>query len=374
MDEKNREHVIIDNGSGTTKAGFSGELVPQIVFPTVIGKPKHTGITFETIQKDVCFGSDAQNKEDLLNLTYPIERTLVMNWDHMEKIWHHIFHNELYIQPDEHRVLLTEAPLTPKARREKVPEIMFEKFHVLGMYLGLQPMLSLFGNGMITGLVFEAGDGMAQSTPVYEGTAYEVAVSRLNLAGCDLTDSLLKMLREKGYSLTTNLERETIRDIKEKFTYVAEDYQSELKKAETSTDIERNYELPDGQIITIGSERFQCPEALFSATSNGYNKGIHTILYESIMKCDIDFRSTFYKSIVLAGGSTMFPNTDVRLTKEIAKLVSGTMTIKVIASPQRKYSSWIGGSILCNLESFQDMWVTQHEYDDSGPSIVHRRC
>ncbi|ETO06816.1 actin [Reticulomyxa filosa] len=376
--EEYEEHqsVVIDNGSGTIKAGFSGDNAPQVVFPTVIGRPKHEAITSGKGQKDAYVGDYVHNKEELFQLEHPIECGLVTNWDDMEKIWHHTFYNELCIAPEEHCILLAEAPLNPKAHREKLTQIMFETFNAAAIYLRVQTVLSFYSTGRMTGIAFESGDGVSHSVPISEGYALPHAILRSDFAGKALTDYLQKMLTERGYSLTTSAEREAVCNIKEKFAYIAKDYQSELKKVETtSSDIEQKYELPDGQIITIGSERFRCPEALFSPNLIGKKSdGIHTLVYESIMKCGFDLRRDFYRSIVLTGGSTLFPNFDARLTKELTSLVPVTTQIKVITHPQCKYSAWIGGSILSSTSNFQDYWVPKILYDNEGPGIIHRKC
>ena len=367
--------LVIDNGSGMCKAGFAGDDAQKAVFPNIVGRPRMPGIIVGTEQKEVYIGDEAQAKRGILNLKYPIEHGIVTNWDDMERVWHHTFFNELRTAADEHPVLLTEAPLNPKQNREKMTQIMFDTFNVPAFYVAIQAVLSLYSSGRTTGMVFDSGDGVTHVVPIYEGYALPHAIQRIDIAGRDITNHLVRLLTERGHSLNNSAEREIVRDIKEKLCYIALDFNEEMAKSKSSPELEKQYELPDGSHLTIGNERFRAPEALFQPSLLGLDiDGADETTFKSIMKCDLDIRRDLYGNVVLSGGTTMYAGIAERLTKELTNRAPPSMKVKVVAPPERKFSVWIGGSILSSLSSFQQMWVSKAEYEEAGPSIVHRKC
>jgi len=356
------------------KAGFSGDDEPHSVFPSIVGRPR---TVVEKEEKDSYIGDEALSRIETLSLVYPVKHGIVTNWDAMEKIWHHTFYNELRAAPEERPVLLTEPPLNPKPNREKTTQIMFETFNVPAMSVQNTCSLSMYATGRTTGIILDIGGGACQISPIFEGYPVPGLSSRFSLGGCDLDENLRTILSQSGrYSFTSSAERETVRDMKEKLCYVALDFDAEMEKTATSSEVEKSYELPNGQVITVGNERFLCPECLFKPDLCGYDlfDGVHEMIYKTIMKCDGDIQKNLFANIIVCGGSTLFDGFADRMQKEMITLAPQTMKIIIVAPSERKYSAWIGGSIVASLSTFRQMWISKEEYDESGPAIVHRTC
>lgn len=369
--------AVIDNGSGLCKAGLAGEDAPKSCFPTVVGKPKMQGLLVGTDQRDAYVGDEAIHKRGVLNLYYPIKHGIIDNWDDIEKVWHHCYFSELLVPPEEHPCLMTESPLNPKINRERMTQTMFEIFNVPSYYITPQAVLALYASGRTTGIVLDSGDGVTHTVPVYEGYALPHAIMQLDIAGRDLSDYMVQLLKQAGGPLLAAAEREIAKDIKERVCYVSHNPANEEKSYKDGFTKDAEYTLPDGKKVPIGDQQFRVPEALFkpSKISKDYEglPGIHDLIFQSIMKCDQDIKKDLYGNIVLAGGNTMFPGISERINIELSEVQSGNK-IKVAAPNERKYTGWIGGSILASLSTFQVMWITKSEYEDAGPSIVHRKC
>lgn len=372
MTEKiTKPHIIIDNGTGFCKAGFSGEKLPKIIIPSYIGYPKYASGRVGIDKKQFFVGEEAEAIKGVLNINNPLENGVINNWEDIENLWKYIFSNELKVDQTEYNVMITETPINPKENREKMTQIMFETFNVHGLYIAIESILSLYSLGKSTGIISDLGDHISYFSPIFFGCPLPHALIRLNFGGSDLTEYMLKLLSENGQKFSTTAEKKIIKIIKEKSCYTALDYDEEIKNVNIF-----EYELPDGNKINIKEQRINCPEALFKPILlEKEGNGIAQTCFDSIQKCNIDIRKELYNCIVLSGGTSMYNGLPERFKKEVKNLTPEQMKeeINVISSPERKFAAWIGGSILSNSSS-DNIWITKTEYEEYGDLIVHRKC
>ena len=353
--------IIIDNGTSTCKFGLSNEEIPRDEIQTCVGYNKYIGSYGD--KKEFFCGNELNGKY-YLNINYPIEKGIINNWDDMEKIWGHIFVENLRVNPEERYIILTEARFNSKEDREKMAQIIFETFNVAGLYIAKQEVLSLYSAGKYTGIAIDSGEDITSFVPIFDGYAIKHAINHIDFGGRDLTNYMMELLYKIRYKFSKTTEKQLFQKIKENYCYVALDYQEELKSVEPI-----EYVLPDNTKVFIKEERIRCSEFLFG------NFQIRYACLNSIEKCDIDIRKDLFNNIVLSGGNSMYKGLKERFTHDLKYFSreSEKEEIKVIALPERKYASWIGATILSTYSSFKNMWINKNEYDEYGCNLIHRK-
>eukprot|EP00003_Mantamonas_plastica_P013083 TRINITY_DN2304_c0_g1_i1.p1 TRINITY_DN2304_c0_g1~~TRINITY_DN2304_c0_g1_i1.p1 ORF type:complete len:338 (+),score=109.68 TRINITY_DN2304_c0_g1_i1:482-1495(+) len=324
-------------------------------------------------------GDQCTQVRSMLEISYPLDNGIVRNWDDMYHLYDYTFYDRLGCDPSECKILLTEAPMNPKKNRNKMMEVIFEHYGFKASYIAIQAVLTLYAQGLLTGVVVDSGDGVTHIVPVYEGFALPHLTRRIDLAGRDITRYLIKLLLHRGYAFNRTADFETVRQIKEKLCYVGYDMKQERKLAAETTVLVEPYTLPDGRVIKVGSERFEAPEALFTPNLVDIDgMGVAEALFDCINSADIDTRPEFYKHIVLSGGTSMYPGLPSRLEKEMRllyldKVLKGDNSrmkkfkIRIEDPPRRKHMVFLGGAVLAEImKDREQFWITKAEYDELG--------
>lgn len=361
-----------------------------MMFPNLVGEPmlKYDSSTSGiTNVKDYEIGWDAHNKRSALKVRHPISNGVITSWDDMERVWDYTF-KQANIDTTMSRVVQTEAALNPPKNREKMLEIMFSKFGFQAVNISVQAILALNSQGLKTGFVVDAGDGVTHLVPVTDGYVEPSLVRRMDLAGRHTTDHLMKLLISNGHPLSYTGDMETVAEIKAKFCYVAHDLKAEQKLVRETTLVDTTYTLPDSRQLKISSERFMGPEVLFTPALAGFNDqdGMADMVFNTVRKSALDLQQGYFKHIVLSGGTTMFPGFSSRLERDINKLILEKILngdkdrlrkfrCHVEDPPRRQHMVFLGASILAEAYGAlpQTPWfVTKKEFEEVGPSCVHR--
>ncbi|KAK6182214.1 hypothetical protein SNE40_009945 [Patella caerulea] len=388
MDSQGRNVVVCDNGTGFVKCGYAGSNFPTFLFPSLVGRPIIRSQTkiMDIEVKDLMVGEEASKLRSMLEVNYPMENGIVRSWEDMLHLYDHTFGKDMMnIDPKNTRILLTEPPMNPMKNREKMVETMFEKYQFHSVHVAIQAVLTLYAQGLLTGVVVDSGDGVTHICPVYEGFALPHLTRRLDIAGRDITRYLIKLLLLRGYAFNHSADFETVRMMKERLCYVAYDVEQEQKLALETTVLVEPYTLPDGRVIKVGGERFEAPEALFQPhLINIESLGVAELLFQTIQSADIDTRPEFYKHIVLSGGSSMYPGLPSRLEREMKQLyleriLKGNaeklskFKIRIEDPPRRKHMVFLGGSVLSDIMKDKDeFWMTRQEYEEQGIRVLDK--
>lgn len=376
MTEKSKP-TIFDIGSKFSRAGFSGDSSPYLISHTFLGIAKYVCSIYPV--KLYYFGSDAYSKIRLMQPYYPVQRGIISDWENMDIYLQFLF-EQLRINANEHPVLFTETSFNPKANREQLIEIMFEKYNVPSFFIENQAVLSLLSSGRKTGIVVETGDEITNIVPIYEGYPIHHAIKRMNLGGSSITNELTKILEKKQIELDSFTSKEFINEIKEKHCFISYDYDNDLKIADMTNKYDQNVSYIGNNYnnhdFSINKERFMCTEILFQPKYGGdVSNGIHNEIFNSIKKCDQDIQNILFSNIVLSGGNSMFDGFSERITKEINGIMKNNdISVNVICPEGRKNGAWIGGSIFSSNELFSKMVINRNEYDEVGGQIVHIKC
>eukprot|EP00898_Chlorokybus_atmophyticus_P005748 jgi/Chlat1/6174/Chrsp41S09036 len=413
------------------KCGFAGDNFPRAVFPCIVGRPmlRHGEITTQaSATKDVQVGKECLANRHQLEVRYPVSNGIVHNWEDMGHVWDHTFHERLRIDTAECKIMLTDPPLNPAKNRERMVETMLETYRFEAAQVQIQAVLTLYAQGLLTGLVVDSGDGVTHmvaihtvdvdtDVPVVDGLAFPHVTKRLNIAGRHTTTHLIDLLLRRGYAFNRSADFETVRQIKEELCYVAADYERELQLARDTTVVLKSYTLPDGRVIQVGPERFMAPEALFRPELIGVEgPGLAELVFKCIQEMDLDnrmpvrslsqldlrvhcvplLRSTTYgtftasqsmfQHIILSGGSSMYPGLPTRLEKELKALYlqhvlkgnkEGLKKLKlgIEDPPRRKHFVFLGASVLADLmKDNPEFWVSRQEWEEHGPKILDKKC
>jgi len=401
--------VVIDNGTGYTKMGYSGNVEPQYIIPTVLAtKADEGGIQGKrdgVEDLDFFIGDDAFANSSTHQINYPIRHGLIDNWDNMERLWQRCMFEYLRCEPEDHYVLLTEPPLNPPENREFTAEIMFETFNVPGLYIAVQAVLALAAswssssiqNRSLTGTVVDSGDGVTHVIPVADGYVIGSCIKHIPLAGRTVTSYIQQLMRDRKEPIPAEDSLEVAKRVKEMYSYVCPDLAKEFAKYDakpekyfkTYSGIKRLTGVP--YTCDVGYERFLGPEVFFNPEifSSDFFTPLPDVVDEAIVKCPIDVRRGLYKNIVLSGGTTMFKDFGKRLQRDIKKNVDTRMQaniarlgglvraspppaveVNVISHPMQRYAVWFGGSMLASTPEFYRVCHTKAQYDEEGPRIA----
>eukprot|EP00002_Diphylleia_rotans_P032136 TRINITY_DN6724_c0_g1_i7.p1 TRINITY_DN6724_c0_g1~~TRINITY_DN6724_c0_g1_i7.p1 ORF type:complete len:605 (+),score=131.41 TRINITY_DN6724_c0_g1_i7:1363-3177(+) len=374
LDRGNREAhppiIVMDSGSCWTRMGFAGNECPTAIFPTSTKYVDDASLE----NKSAVHGFRSSSKQKTYYFDSPMDPKRSTNWDDLVPIWQYGFDHELHLPTEERGILMIEPSGTTFKSREKLLEIFFETFQVPCFALKSPSLLSLVALEMQSGLVVNWGNKL-QIAAISNGYMLPNQTIVRNFGGGDLTEMMLKLLnRERSHEkLFTKADACWV---KEQTCYLSPDFSAEIEKSSSGSmalDLRAPYSQQD---ISICAERFICPEALFDPSLLRLDSpGIHEMVYDTIMDCDMDSRRALFQNIVLCGGTSMLPGFGHRLQIDVQKLMTknsnSRLTCNVVEKPNRKYLPFIGGTKYAARSEFADNCFYINDYYEHGSSILN---
>ncbi|XP_010723165.2 actin-like protein 9 [Meleagris gallopavo] len=360
--------VVIDTGTRSCRAGFSGYHSPSAEVSTLVGHRMGS----EEARAGVVIGEEALLYPDT-KTTEVMHNGFIMDWEAAESLWKYLLERELRVNPEDHALLLTEPLFSPTSSRENMAEVAFEVLGTPGLFVSPQSVLSAYAHGKISALVLDMGHEATRVVPVLEGRSMACSSKQTDVAGRCLTWYLSTLLEDMGHVLNKGMTH-MVEGIKRACCYIADDFQRECLLPPSSHAIDIS--LPNGITLTLSKERFQCPEVLFNPPPSWGDSfvSIQETVQKSVAQLPEEITPTMCANIVLCGGSSLFKGLQKRLCNELLDQLPSRTTIKVGGSELRRHAAWTGGSILASLCNFQSCWIRRDEYCEVGPRIVHQKC
>uniref|UniRef100_A0A7N9CX68 Actin-like protein 6B n=3 Tax=Macaca TaxID=9539 RepID=A0A7N9CX68_MACFA len=412
--------LVFDIGSFSVRAGYAGEDCPKADFPTTVGllaAEEGGGLELEgdKEKKGKIFHIDTNAlhvPRDGAEVMSPLKNGMIEDWECFRAILDHTYSKHVKSEPNLHPVLMSEAPWNTRAKREKLTELMFEQYNIPAFFLCKTAVLTAFANGRSTGLVLDSGATHTTAIPVHDGYVLQQGIVKSPLAGDFISMQCRELFQEMAIDIIPPYmiaAKEPVREgappnwkKKEKLPQVSkswhnymcneviQDFQASVLQVSDSPYDEQvaaqmptvHYEMPNGYNTDYGAERLRIPEGLFDPSnvkglSGNTMLGVGHVVTTSIGMCDIDIRPGLYGSVIVTGGNTLLQGFTDRLNRELSQKTPPSMRLKLIASNstmERKFSPWIGGSILASLGTFQQMWISKQEYEEGGKQCVERKC
>lgn len=415
--------VVFDIGSYSIRAGYAGEDSPKAEIPTHMSVIDDPDVAMETDDTEKSIkGPSKKYYIDTGAIKVPrkgaeistfIKDGMIDNWDMYEELMDHIYNKSIKSESNLHPVMMSEPAWNVKGKREKLAEIMFEKYNVPAFFLCKNAVLTAFANGRSTGLVLDSGATHTSAVPVYDGYVIQQAIVKSPLAGDFISMEIKKLMEELeidvvppyqiktkepvGFMEEAKWKKKDIPEVTKSYhNYMVKDvYQDfaasvvqvmdtpyEKSSADTMPNI--HYEFPNGYNQDFGYEKYKVCEGLFDPSiikdlpSGNTMLSVGHVVTTSVGMCDIDIRPSLYSSVIVTGGNTLLQGFTDRLNRDLSTKTPPSMRLKIISgttgSAERRFSSWIGGSILASLGSFQQMWISKQEFEEGGKSCVERKC
>jgi len=388
--------VIVDLGTGYLKTGVAGSNFPVSTFPTIVGRPilrkgASSSLDDLKLETDYAVGDICEESAGSLDTIFPVHQGVIRDKENMKHVWDYTFnevlkdHLEPLSAPNNNSILITEAVNNPKSSRANIYKTLFEEYNFARVKIVPQALLTLYAQGLQTGVVVDSGDGVTHVMPVTKGFIIPNAVQRLNIAGSHITERLTTLLQMGGYHLNSSADKVLVRKIKEKFCFVAGDKDMMSKLEEETCALRVEYSMDNGEKIYLEKERYMAPECLFEPGLIGRSdKGVHELTYESVYNRNVSLgsRKELMAHIVLSGGTTMLRGFSTRLQKEVSDLclektfrgdekAMKDFKIGVEDPARRKILVYHGASIFANIIKDQDSeWVHKKDWEEKGEALV----